>query len=280
MKTKVKIPAKLNLTLDIVGVEGGYHNLKSLVVSVDLFDTLTLKARKDDKITLTTKGISPECSVTDNVAYKSAKTFMAQTGANGVDIVIDKKIPVGAGLGGSSADIAGVLKGMQALYLTDADISQMATLLGSDSLYMLKSGYAVMQGRGDKVTYLDINQKLYFLIITNSQKICAKQSYKEFDKLATAFEQSTDTAVTALQNGDKEGMAKSFKNDLYFASVGLLPQLKEQITALRKSGALTALMTGSGSAVYGVFADKKARDRAYKTLVANLGKRLIKAQTV
>ena len=125
-KVKVKVPAKVNLTLDVLGLDGGYHSLKSFVASVNVFDTITVKARRDGKITLENRGVDVGCDITDNNAYKGAKSFIDTFGTCGVDIVIDKKIPVGGGLGGSSADIAGVLNALNRLFETDMNMEELA----------------------------------------------------------------------------------------------------------------------------------------------------------
>ncbi len=279
-KTKVKIPAKVNLTLDIIGTNGGYHLLNSLVTSIDVYDTVIVSPRKDECVTVKVKGISAECEMRDNVAFKTAKLFMEKTGASGVDIVIEKTIPVGAGLGGSSADIAGVLKAMKSLFLSDTDILQLANDLGSDSGYMLNGGYAVMKGRGNEITRYDVDKIFYYLIITGESKVSTKDSYNKFDQMGYSQPPCTESALTALMNDDQETFGKVVKNDLYPASLFFVPQMEEDISALKNSGAVISQMTGSGSSVYGVFTDERLRDKAYKKLKDRYGNRLIKAQTV
>ena len=114
---KVKAYAKVNLTLEIVGSEKEFHLLDSLVASVDLFDYIVLKKRKDKLSSITMHGLGSETIPPEkNNALKAAERFSQIFGVNGVDITVYKNIPMGAGLGGSSADIGGVLKGMAKLY--------------------------------------------------------------------------------------------------------------------------------------------------------------------
>ena len=155
-RVKIKVPAKINLTLDITGVKDGYHHLKSIVSSINLYDTITLIKRNDDKITLLEKGIESGCDTQKNNAFKACKAFINKFGTTGVDIVLNKKIPVGGGLGGSSADIAGVLNGMKKLFGIDGSVKDLADELGSDSRYMLEGGWAVISERGNKVKKLKI----------------------------------------------------------------------------------------------------------------------------
>ena len=279
-RAKVKIPAKINLTLDVLGIKDGYHQISSLVTSIDIFDTIIVKARKDDKITLKEKGIKSGAKMQDNLAYKTAKLFMETYNTYGVDIVIKKSIPVGGGLGGSSADIAGVIKCMQALFGVKEDLTNLANKLGSDCAYMLTGGLAVMLGRGDRVQKYPFNASGELLLITHNEQVSAKDGYKAFDGLNTSFNPCTDLAVESLKNGDYQGFYGAIKNDLYYGVKNLLPVLEDKIDAIQKVGANVSLMTGSGSVVYGIFESKGQRDLAYKKLKKTYGKSLIKAKII
>ena len=163
-KVKVKAYAKINLILDVVGVEGNFHALKSLVCSIDLADDVVIKKRKDGKIILKKSGIPYDCPLEKDNAYRSAVSYLND--GQGVSIKIKKRIPVGGGLGGSSADIAGVLNALDLLYDGQKDKQKIADQLGSDSKYMLKGGYAILEGRGDKISYLNQNRQFYILVLT------------------------------------------------------------------------------------------------------------------
>ena len=277
-KTKVKIPAKINLTLDVLGVKDNYHEISSLVTSIALYDTIIVKKRKDNKITLKEKGIKSGCDTQSNLAYKTAKLFMETFNVGGVDITIKKRIPVGGGLGGSSADIAGVIKCMQKLFNVNQDLISLANKLGSDCAYMLTGGLAVMLGRGDRVQTYPFNAKGEMLLLTHNEQVSAKDGYKAFDGLNSAFNPCTDLAVECLSKGDYSGFYKVIKNDLYFGVKNLLPVLSDKIQDVLSLGALVSLMTGSGSVVYGIFEDKRKRDLAYKSLKSKYGKSLIKTK--
>ena len=113
MKVRVKIPAKINLTLDVVGVKNGYHELNSLVASVNIFDAFALVKRKDCAVNVTFTGLSADVEGKDSIACRAAELFVKEFGTTGADITIKRNIPAGGGLGGSSADAAGGLVGMQ-----------------------------------------------------------------------------------------------------------------------------------------------------------------------
>lgn len=279
-KIKVKVPAKINLALDVVGVKDNFHLLNSLVASIDLFDRITLTKRKDRRVTITERGIKSRSKAHDNLAYKAAKLFMEEFSTLGVDIIIEKGIPVGAGLGGSSADIAGVLLGMKDLYQVNQSVINLANRLGSDSGYMLKGGYAFLEGRGEKITYFDYKQSLPLLIVTNEKSVSTKISYTTFDKQGVYYEPCAVKAKESLTSGKYDEFYSLIKNDLYNASISIVPSIKENCESLIKQGAKASFMTGSGSAVVGIFSSNRARNLAYKKLLPKFKNKVIKAKTI
>lgn len=279
-KVSVLIPAKINLTLDVLGVKDGYHDVESLVDSINLYDRITVKKRDDKLIRLNETGIKAGCIVKNNNAYKAAVLFMQTFKTSGVDITLNKNIPVGAGLGGSSADIAGVLVAMKKLFGIKNDIKSLADSLGSDSGYMIKGGAAIISGRGDKVIFLKEKIKLRLIVIKEKFGVLTKDCYKTFDTLFEKSLPSTTKAVDALHSGNKTVFLAAIKNDLYSASRILNPKIEKNLNSLKLVGADAAVMTGSGSAVYGVFNSKKEMNRAYKLLFPEYGDKLIKAKTL
>lgn len=275
-KTKVKIPAKINLTLDVSGKENGFHNLKSLVASINLYDAITLCKNNSGKITVREKGIKAGCKPEENNAYKTAKIILDKFQGFGVDILIQKQIPVGAGLGGSSADIAGVLVGLDMFLGGTLDLYSLAKSLGSDVNYMMSGGYAVLNGKGDDVEYLGVDKKIYLIILTAKSPITAKDCFKKFDEENTLENPATNLAVDLLIKGDKKFLSV-LKNDLYIPAIKLLPEIEENYKLLSCYG--NAVMTGSGNAVLGVYYTKKERDGVCKKLKKKKIK-FIKAETI
>ncbi len=275
-RVKVKAYAKINLTLDILGVEEGYHKISSLLSTVTLYDLVSVKKRRDDKITLKTYGISTECELEKNTAYKAAKLFKEKFNTSGVTISIQKNIPIGGGLGGSSADIAGVLLAMKKLFNVKEDVKPLADALGSDSGFLLTGGYAVIEGRGEKVTPIESKQKLYFLIMPAKSMVTAGASYKEFDRLGEYYTPVTDEAVRCLLNGDTKGLIKVCKNDLYNASANLCPEIERNIEFLSKYA--KTVMTGSGSCVVSIYSDKAEWKKRFAKILG-YGLNAIKVET-
>lgn len=279
MKIKVKIPAKINLTLDVTGVSGGYHMLNSLVTSVNLFDEVILRPRKDDEVNVRFYGLPVGVEGKDSNAYKAAKLFLNEFPSRGADIEVKRNIPAGGGLGGSSADVAGVLLGMKRLYGVAKDMTAFANSLGSDTAYMLDGGYAVLSGRGDKITRLpDVKQRFYLLIIMGDCGVSTAQCFAEFDRRGVFGKPHTEVAARLLSEGDVENFLRFLNNDLYGSAVTLLPEIGTNLNALKPYGC--ANMTGSGSAVYGIYATKRERDIVYKALLPRYGRRLVCANTI
>ena len=255
---KIKSYAKVNLTLEIVGEENGYHALDSLVASVDLFDLISLKKRKDGLNFVRMHGMDSESiPPEENNAWKAADAFVKKFGTTGADITIYKNIPMGSGLGGSSADTAGVLNGMAKLYGVEDrfdELKEIADRLGSDTGYMLKGGFARMQGRGTSVTPLPIRERLYFLLICPKESVSTKACYRAFDKRkGEAYPEktgeNTEKCIRALLDGDQNEAGRYLTNDLYAPAASLSLEVKKAYEAACGFSPLGAVMTGSGSAV-------------------------------
>ena len=267
-KVKIKAYAKVNLTLEIVGAKDGYHLLDSLVASVDLFDLVVLTKRKDKLSRVVMKGLGSESIPPErNNALKSAEAFSARFGVNGADITIYRNIPVGAGLGSSSADIAGVLNGMAKLYGVDEkeSVAEIADEMGSDARYMLTGGFARMQGRGERVTPLPIDTKLYMLLLCPKSGVSAGECYKEYDALHAENDDlgtpgalsTTENCIRALADGRENDVGRYLMNDLYLPVTRLNGDVKKAYDEAQAFSPTGAVMTGSGSCVLATFATKE-----------------------
>jgi 4-diphosphocytidyl-2-C-methyl-D-erythritol kinase len=248
-----------------VGKKDGYHEIESLVTAISLFDTLILSKREDKKVVIKCKGIPLGIEDQDNNAVKTAKAFIETFNTNGVNIILKKRIPVGAGLGGSSVDIAGVILAMQKLYDVKKDVLEFAGKLGSDVLAVMDKGYKIIHGIGDKVEKLNGNLlKLYCLVLPIEEQILAKDCYYLFDKMGINYPEKTQIVKEFLLENSKLGVITNVKNDLYVPAVKLVPKIKENLKILSTYGG--SFMTGSGTATVAVFKNKKDRDKAYRKL--------------
>lgn len=247
--------AKLNLTLDVVGREDGFHMLDSLAVTIGLFDRVVLKRRRDPVSTVRmhgmgSEGIPPEC----NNALLAAEAFSKAFGTNGADITVYKNIPMGAGLGGSSADAAAVLRGMGRLYGTDtAAVEALSGNLGSDTKGLFTGGLVRMRGRGTEVEKLELSPALHFLVICPREGVSSKECYAEFDRLALTYPPVTERALSFLRTGDIATAARYFSNHLYDAAKKCSVYVENAYLAAKGFSPLGAAMTGSGAAAFALF---------------------------
>ncbi len=256
---RVNAQAKLNLTLDLLGAENGYHLLDSLVVTVDLADRIVVKKRKDGKIAVTMHGMGSESiPPEENNAQRAGEKFVSAFGTCGADIAIYKNIPVGAGLGGSSADAAGVLSAMARLYAVEDGkaLKSLADELGSDTGYLLEGGFARLRGRGERVEQLGAVPVLHVLLLVPRTGVSTAECYKKCDAYARS-QPHTERALECLCAGNTEWAAKLFYNDLYPAARELDPETEEALLALKSFSPWGASMTGSGSGVFAVFESRE-----------------------
>ena len=261
----MKSYAKLNLTLKITGVNGGYHTLDSVVASIDIYDLIVLRGRKDCQVTVTMHGCGSESIPPEhNNALKAARAFMQNYGTLGVDITVYKNIPLGAGLGGSSADSAGVLKGMAKLFdISDTvGIKLLADSLGSDTKYMLEGGYARLFGRGDEVVKISSPLKANMLLLVPNCAVSTPECYSLYDGLGGENCPAGDTAQLAIEQNDLFSLCKCLKNDLSPAAKKLSHEVESAYKSLLSFSPLAVNITGSGCGVYAVFESAELRDYA------------------
>lgn len=252
---RVKSYAKINLTLDILGVTDGYHMIDSVVASIDLYDVISAKRRKDGLVSVTMHGEgSEDIPHEKNNAAKAAEEFVKRFDTCGADITVWKNIPMGAGLGGSSADVAGVLNAMAKLYnVTDfAALKSVADGLGSDCGYMLTGGWARISGRGEVVKKLDGKLKLDIGLLVPKSGVSTAECYRVCDSFPRGAAMSGQ-AENAVLAADRVGLCASLSNGLAAAAVSLNGDVGKGIKELESFDPPGVNMTGSGSGVYAVF---------------------------
>ena len=274
---KVNAHAKLNLCLNITGLNGGYHDLESVVVKVALCDTVKIKKRNDDKITLKTSGALKNMPIEKNNAYKSIKLFMEEFKTAGADVKITKRIPIGGGLGGSSADAAGAIAAMSRLYGVNANLKPIAEKVGSDTAFQLRGSFAIMRGKGGDLQYLSPIPTYYVLLSVSDAGVDTGKCYKLYDELEKTPPADVAAMINALYKRDLTEIGKNAINALYIAAKTINPEVERAYTLMRKLSPATA-MTGSGASVYSLFLSAKDCKKAKKRL-KNLGVDCIMTKT-
>lgn len=249
--------AKLNLTLDVTGKTENFHTLDSLVVTAGLYDKIVAKKRKDSLIGVTMHGMgSDKLFPEENNAVRAGERFVETFSTQGADIVIYKNIPMGAGLGGSSADAAGVLNALARLYKIGEfqKLKEIADGLGSDTGYMLRGGLARMRGRGDEVEFFSDAPEMHFLLLIPKSSVSTAECYRTFDGLAAEKKEGrTERCLSAFYGMGVGEAARYFGNDLFESADALNPDVGEAVRTLKSFSPMGAGMTGSGSAAFALF---------------------------
>ncbi len=266
---RIKARAKINWTLDILGQrEDGYHLMDMLMQSVTLADTITLTPASE--LSITTGGYPKLPANERNLAYRAALALQEATGCRkGAAIHVEKRIPVGAGMGGGSADAAGVLAGLNQLWATGLDQAQLEAIgltLGADVPFCLRGGLTRTTGIGETIVSLPCARHYDLVIIQPCRGLSTGAVFTAYHEKEAIPRPATDDAQRALENGDATLLSSSLGNVLQAVSQEMRPPIGDAIAALKKHGALTALMTGSGSAVFGVFEDEEAARAAARSL--------------
>lgn len=255
----VKSYAKVNLTLEVLGVKDGFHMLDSFVASLDLCNLVTVKKRKDNLVCGKMKGMGMDnVPFEQTTACKVAEAFKEKFQTPGVEITIYENIPVGAGLGGSSADSAGVLRALCKLYDRPiADVYDIANKYGSDIWYMMEGGFARMRGKGEIVEHLEEKKQLHLLLLCPDSVVSAGECYRKYDELGGTVSQCTERAIQAYHGGDLETLGKLLCNDLFVPAKALNSDLGKAYEELLSFSPLGVCMTGSGSCVFALFETKE-----------------------
>ncbi|MFA7636742.1 MAG: 4-(cytidine 5'-diphospho)-2-C-methyl-D-erythritol kinase [Monoglobales bacterium] len=257
--------AKINLTLDVLRKrEDGYHELKMIMQTVSLFDSINIR-KKESGISLKT---SLKYLPTDrrNIAYAAAELFFECAGIkDGVSINIKKSIPVAAGLAGGSSNAAAVLVGLNKMYdniFSEHELCKMGEKLGSDVPFCIAGGCALCEGRGEILTQLPDLPATTFLVAKPPIRVSTTEVYSHLrvDKLTE--HPDTEGTVGAIKRGDREAVAVRMFNVLETVTAKEHPEIKRIKQEMIDFGAMGSVMSGSGPAVIGLFKDKKLANDA------------------
>lgn len=264
----VRAHGKLNLSLDILGrTPDGYHDLRMVMQSVQFGDDLDVELRADGRFTVD-PGQSYLPSDDRNLALKAAKLFLAGTGL-GADIRVTKRIPVCAGMGGGSADGAAVLRALNRLTGRDMPVEELCRFglkVGSDVPFCVMEGAALAEGRGERLTPLPCLADCAIVICKPAFAMSTPELFVRSDSRKSRLRPDTSGIVTALEAGDIPGVARR----MYNVFEDVLDRRQSEISAIKTElmdrGAAGAVMTGSGSAVFGLFPDDDAAKAAHDAL--------------
>lgn len=267
---EIRARAKINWSLDVTGVRpDGYHLLDGVMQPIALHDTLRLEPSKELRLTIEgAPGLSPG---EDNLILRAARALQAYAaGCVGADITLVKRIPMGAGLGGGSADCAAALRGLNRLWELDLPMETLLKIgvkLGADVPFCLMDQPCRAQGIGEILTPIPCRRTLPLVLLQPCRALSTKEVFAAYHQSAVPSP-DTDGAVAALASGDLARMNQAAGNVLESASIPLCPPIRSAREVLLRSGAAFARMTGSGSVVFGAFdnpAQAKAACEALRT---------------
>ena len=268
-KIYIKARAKVNLNLEILGKrEDNYHNLESVFQKINLYDEIYIKKIQTDdfKLNINVK----ELEAKENIIYKAYVKLKEQYKTiTGIEVTVNKKIPMQAGMAGGSTDCAAFIIAMNKLFdlkLTKKEIDSLGKSLGADVVPCFYNKAVKAEGIGEMITSIDTHFKYYMVIIKPEIDCNTKEMYQKIDAKKDLKQlHTTDNIIKALENKDIYLLANSLYNVFEEAiqEKEIIEKVKKELI---KNGALQALMTGSGSCVYGIFEDQQSAKNAYIAL--------------
>ena len=252
----VLAPAKLNLSLDVVGtLPNGYHDLDMVMQTIDLYEKIILKTSRNLRLSLPDSFVPANDK---NTAVKAALAFFDYTGLlAGVDINVYKRVPVRAGMAGGSADAAGVLVGLNELYGAKLSMSELCAIgagIGADVPFALLGGTCRVRGVGDLMKALPPCPDCRFVVVMPSVGVSTPEAFARYDTMGSPVHPDCEAQEQAIRKNNLAAVCAAAGNALEHCSGAVeTPAICE---ILRANGAITAQMTGSGAAVFGIFADE------------------------
>ena len=265
--TSVKAYAKLNISLDVLSKRpDGYHDMRMIMQSVSLCDELSVRLRYDGTVNVVTNLHFLPCD-DRNIAAKAAKAFFVRIGKTelGADIDIHKRIPVCAGMGGGSTDGAAVLRALNTLtgkLLSKSELEALGASLGSDIPFCVSGGTALAEGRGEILTGLSPFPDCCFVIAKPKFSVSTPELFTKLDLVTVKLHPDTQGIISSIESGNLKGACQR----MYNVFEPVLPSKPNDVQIIKHSlldcGALGAVMTGTGSAVFGIFDDKAKAEYA------------------
>lgn len=276
---RLKALAKINLGLDVIRQrEDGYHEVKMIMQTIQLYDRIVMRKRRESKIQVKTNLFYlPENE--NNLVYKAAKLLIEEFKIQqGVQIDLQKFIPVAAGMAGGSSDAAAVLYGMNRMFhlgLSLEELMERGMKIGADVPYCLMRGTALAEGIGEQLTKLSPVPQCKILIAKPAISVSTKFVYENLKLDENTVHPDIDLLIQDIETKNLADMAAHMGNVLESVTIPNYPviaQIKEQMI---KDGALNAMMSGSGPTVFGIFDDKEKAEVAYKRMrEGNLAKQV------
>lgn len=269
LKLLVKAPAKINLSLDVLGKRSdGYHEVKMIMTTIDLADRLELTELSEDRIEI----VSHNRYVPDdqrNLAYQAAKLLKDRFQVKqGVSIAIEKTIPVAAGLAGGSSDAAATLRGLNKIWnlgLTIDELAKLGAEIGSDVSFCVYGGTAIATGRGEQIEHIPTPPSCWIVLAKPHIGVSTAEVYGNL-RLNKVTHPDVDRMVQVIREGNYEGICDAVGNVLEEVTFAMHPEVRRIKEQMKRFGADAVLMSGSGPTVFGIVRHDSRMQRIYNGL--------------
>ena len=267
----LKALAKINLGLDVVRRrEDGYHEVRMIMQTIHLYDKLDIQKTTESGIAITSN-LSYVPTNENNLVYKAGKLLMDEFDIKeGVSVYLQKRIPVAAGMAGGSTDAAAMLYGMNQIFdlgLSRKELMERGVKIGADVPYCLMRGTALAEGIGEKLTSLPPMVKCPVLIAKPAISVSTKFIYENLKLNEETIHPDIDQLITDIKAKDLHAIAGHMGNVLETVTIPEYPVIAEIKEQMMKSGAVNAMMSGSGPTVFGLFEDEETVKKAYDDMV-------------
>ncbi len=266
---KINAPAKINLGLEVIGRrEDGYHNIETLFQAIDLYDELHI-APADSGVFLSVDRTDLDVRG-ENLIHKAATVLLEYASCRkGIKVHLNKRIPIGAGLGGGSSDAAAMLKGLIQIYdlsVSQKEINRIASSLGADVPFFLNGPTAFGYGTGDILEPSPPLPSFWVVLVKPDFSISTGWVYREYDLRLTKRVNKFKILKYAINSANPQKIGRAMFNDFESVCFAKFPILSEIKAGLLSLGACGALMSGSGSCIFGLFSDEKSAREACRSL--------------
>ncbi len=270
-QVQLKCRAKINLSLDVKRKrDDGYHEVEMIMQQIDLYDNIIISERADDEIKISTNcGYIP--TTASNIAYKAADRLKSTLSiSKGIDIYIDKRIPVAAGLAGGSSNAAGVLQGLNSLWdlgLSTKELMDIGVSIGADVPFCILGGTALAEGIGEKLTPIESSIKNTWIVLAKPAiSVSTGEVYGGLDLSRIINRPNTDKLVEAIEEGNVYYISANMSNVLETVTETKYPIITEIKKKMMEYNALGSMMSGSGPTVFGIFKSYERAKSAYEHL--------------
>ncbi|MBR4982504.1 MAG: 4-(cytidine 5'-diphospho)-2-C-methyl-D-erythritol kinase [Lachnospiraceae bacterium] len=273
-RISINAMAKINLGLDVLRRrENGYHDVKMIMQTVNIYDTLDFVKLQDSKIVVKTDTMELPTDE-NNLIYKAAKLLFDKCGVKeGVEITLTKRIPIAAGMAGGSTDAAAALVGINTLFdlnLSMDDLKEIGVKIGADVPYCIEGGTALSEGIGEILTKLPDAPDCFVVVAKPEISVSTKYVYENLHANELKKHPDIDGMVEAIKEGNLDGVCKRMENVLETVTETKYPVISELKQMLKEAGAENSLMSGSGPTVFAIFKEEELAKKALD-LVKNSG---------